>query len=85
MTADGSKFIHPLQVVGKTINDLPLVAADTFKHMFLFRKFTNIQKVGKFETFITNLLNGVLPFFFPFSSLLVNAARKAALRVPQRP
>jgi endoplasmic reticulum resident protein 44 len=34
--ADGAKFIHPLQHLGKSTNDLPLLLIDSFRHMFLF-------------------------------------------------
>ncbi len=34
--ADGAQFMHPLQHLGKSAADLPLLAIDSFKHMFLF-------------------------------------------------
>jgi endoplasmic reticulum resident protein 44 len=34
--ADGAKFSHPLQHLGKTNADLPLLVIDSFRHMFLF-------------------------------------------------
>jgi endoplasmic reticulum resident protein 44 len=34
--ADGAQFVHPLQHLGKSQADLPLLAIDSFKHMFLF-------------------------------------------------
>ena len=34
--ADGAKFTHPLQHLGKTTADLPLLVIDSFRHMFLF-------------------------------------------------
>lgn len=37
ITADGHKFTHPLQHLGKTKKDLPVLAADTFRHMYLFK------------------------------------------------
>lgn len=33
--ADGAKFAHPLTHLGKSENDLPLIAIDSFQHMFL--------------------------------------------------
>lgn len=39
LTADGVTFAHPLQHLGKTKNDLPLIAIDSFRHMYLFSKF----------------------------------------------
>lgn len=37
LTADGIKFAHPLHHLGKSANDLPLIAIDSFKHMYLFK------------------------------------------------
>jgi len=64
VTADGAKFVHPLHVMGKTSADLPILAADTFKHMFLFRRFANIAKPGKLERFIADLHSGKLHYEF---------------------
>jgi endoplasmic reticulum resident protein 44 len=41
--ADGAQFLHPLQHLGKSTNDLPLLAIDSFKHMFLFPDFKEIS------------------------------------------
>ena len=45
LTADGVKFAHPLHHLGKNYNDLPLIAIDSFKHMYLFSKYTDIKYV----------------------------------------
>jgi endoplasmic reticulum resident protein 44 len=34
--ADGAKFAHPLQHLGKTNADLPILVIDSFRHMFVF-------------------------------------------------
>ncbi|KAL7054041.1 hypothetical protein AAHC03_026594 [Spirometra sp. Aus1] len=34
--ADGKEFSHPLMHLGKGLADLPLLAIDSFKHMYLF-------------------------------------------------
>lgn len=60
ITADGTKFTHPLRHLGKTKKDLPILALDTFKHMHLFRKFKNIHKGDKLEQFIRDLHSGKL-------------------------
>ena len=39
LTADGVTFAHPLQHLGKSKKDLPLIAIDSFRHMYLFPKF----------------------------------------------
>ena len=61
ITADGTKFSHPLRHLGKTKKDLPVLAFDTFKHMYLFKRFKRIRKVGgKLEEFIDNYHTGKL-------------------------
>ena len=37
LTADGLKFSHPLEHLGRTTEDLPVIAIDTFKHMYLWQ------------------------------------------------
>ena len=50
VTADGLMFMHPLSHLGKTVDDLPLIAIDSFKHMYLFKhNFKEAGKPGKFE------------------------------------
>lgn len=36
LVANGDVFSHPLMHMGKTVNDLPLMAIDSFQHMFLY-------------------------------------------------
>lgn len=36
LTADGIQFAHPLHHLGKSKKDLPLIAIDSFRHMYLF-------------------------------------------------
>lgn len=36
VAADGAMFSHPLNHLGKSLSDLPLVAIDSFKHMYVF-------------------------------------------------
>jgi len=60
ITADGTKFSHPLRHLGKTKADLPILAFDTFKHMYLFRRFNRISKPGKLEAFISDYHSGKL-------------------------
>lgn len=42
LTADGVKFAHPLHHLGKAQKDLPLIAVDSFRHMYLFPNFNEI-------------------------------------------
>eukprot|EP01147_Barroeca_monosierra_P005226 gene5226-8828_t len=60
ITADGHKFTHPLQHLGKTKKDLPILAADTFRHMFLFKNFKRIHHLNVFKKFIDDVLSGAL-------------------------
>lgn len=60
MTADGLKFAHPLQHLGKSSADLPLIAIDSFRHMYLFPNFQNIFKEGKLKSFLQDLHSGKL-------------------------
>jgi thiol-disulfide isomerase len=43
LTADGHQFAHPLLHLGKTTKDLPLIAIDSFRHMYLFSEFKDIK------------------------------------------
>ncbi|CAF1119775.1 unnamed protein product [Adineta ricciae] len=53
--ADGAQFLHPLQHLGKSLNDLPLLAIDSFKHMFLFPDINEMSKDGKLLQFVKDL------------------------------
>ena len=37
LVADGLKFTHPLHHLGKSADDLPVLAIDSFKHMYVWR------------------------------------------------
>jgi len=60
LTADGLKFAHPLHHLGKSKSDLPLIAIDSFRHMYLFSKFEDIRIPGKVKSFLEDLYNGKL-------------------------
>jgi len=60
LTADGVTFAHPLQHLGKSKNDLPLIAIDSFRHMYLFSKFEDIYVPGKLKEFLKDLYSGKL-------------------------
>lgn len=53
--ADGAKFVHPLQHLGKSQSDLPILAIDSFRHMFLFPDFNEMSKDGKLLQFVKDL------------------------------
>jgi hypothetical protein len=60
--ADGNKFSHPLHHLGKTINDLPVLAIDSFRHMYLFPDFKKLKEDGAFhlQQFVQDLHSGKL-------------------------
>ncbi|XP_015437683.1 PREDICTED: endoplasmic reticulum resident protein 44 [Dufourea novaeangliae] len=60
LTADGLKFAHPLHHLGKSPTDLPLIAIDSFRHMYLFPSFHDIHVEGKLESFLKDLYSGKL-------------------------
>lgn len=60
LTADGTTFSHPLHHLGKSINDLPIISIDSFRHMYLFKKFENVDVPGKLKQFVADLHSGKL-------------------------
>lgn len=66
LLADGIKFAHPLMHLRKTAKDLPLVAIDSFRHMYMFPHFDDIRIPGKLKEFIQNLYSGKLHREFHF-------------------
>jgi len=60
LTADGIKFAHPLHHLGKSKDDLPLIAIDSFRHMYLFPKYEDIKTPGKVRQFLQDLYGGKL-------------------------
>ncbi|KAF2896610.1 hypothetical protein ILUMI_09566 [Ignelater luminosus] len=60
LTADGNKFAHPLHHLGKSESDLPLIAIDSFRHMYLFSTFRDMDIPGKLKQFINDLYSGKL-------------------------
>lgn len=60
VTANGLQFAHPLQHLGKSKEDLPLIAIDSFKHMYLFGKYESAKTPGKLLEFVADLHSGKL-------------------------
>ncbi|XP_059177179.1 endoplasmic reticulum resident protein 44-like isoform X2 [Physella acuta] len=62
LVADGLKFAHPLHHLGKSTDDLPILAIDSFRHMYLFphdvRK--DLSTPGLLKQFIEDLHSGKL-------------------------
>ncbi|XP_075220570.1 endoplasmic reticulum protein 44 isoform X2 [Lycorma delicatula] len=60
LTADGERFAHPLHHLGKGQDDLPLIAIDSFRHMYLFKDIRNMDVPNKLQQFIQDLYSGKL-------------------------
>lgn len=60
LTADGIKFSHPLHHLGKSNKDLPLLAIDSFRHMYMLPKFQDITIPGTLKKFTQDLYTGKL-------------------------
>lgn len=60
LVADGIKFAHPLHHLGKSKDDLPLIAIDSFRHMYLFPKYQDMEVPGKLKQFLQDLYSGKL-------------------------
>lgn len=60
LTADGKRFAHPLHHLGKSQSDLPLIAIDSFRHMYLFPSFKDMYAPGKLKQFLSDLYSGKL-------------------------
>lgn len=60
LTADGIKFAHPLQHLGKRQADLPVVVIDSFKHMYQFPAKSDYRNHEHLKKFIDDLYSGKL-------------------------
>lgn len=60
LMADGKRFAHPLSHLGKSERDLPVIAIDSFRHMYLFPAFQQLGERGKLRQFVMDLHSGKL-------------------------
>ncbi|XP_019638105.1 PREDICTED: endoplasmic reticulum resident protein 44-like isoform X2 [Branchiostoma belcheri] len=60
LIADGTKFTHPLHHLGKSTKDLPVLAIDSFRHMYLFPDISQMSVPGKLKQFCADLHSGKL-------------------------
>jgi len=58
--ANCAQFSHPLQHMGKTVDDCPVIAIDSFKHMYLFPDFSLVHQEGRLLQFVKDLHSGKL-------------------------
>ncbi|XP_032577627.1 endoplasmic reticulum resident protein 44 [Drosophila sechellia] len=62
LTAEGEAFKHPLFHLGKSLSDLPVIAIDSFMHMYLFPRYKDIYDPGSLKKFIDDLFSGALHY-----------------------
>jgi len=60
LVADGQKFSHPLHHLGKSESDLPVLAIDSFRHMYIFPDIADLTTPGKLKQFVSDLHSGKL-------------------------
>lgn len=60
LIADGVKFAHPLHHLGKSVRDLPVIAIDSFRHMYVLPNYGDIHVPGKLLQFVKDLYSGKL-------------------------
>merc|ERR1711935_425860 len=61
VTATAEQFSHPLYHLGKQLNDCPVIAIDSFSHMYVFKKpFEEIVRLPHLLTFANDLHSGKL-------------------------
>lgn len=58
--ADCDKFRHPLLHIQKTPADCPVIAIDSFRHMYVFPDFKDLTVPGKLRQFVLDLHSGKL-------------------------
>lgn len=58
--ADCDQFAHPLWHLGKSTNSCPIIAIDSFKHMYTFNNYDDIHTEGKLLQFCEDLHSGKL-------------------------
>lgn len=58
--ADCDKFRHPLLHIQKTPADCPVIAIDSFRHMYVFPDFKDLAIPGRLKQFVLDLHSGKL-------------------------
>ncbi|KAJ8917620.1 hypothetical protein NQ315_000103, partial [Exocentrus adspersus] len=83
LTADGKKFAHPLHHLGKDAEDLPLIAIDSFRHMYLFPDYKDIEVPGQLKQFIQDLYSGKLHREFHYGPESIPDTEKSPTTPPE--
>lgn len=71
--ADGELFTHPLSHLTKTPSDLPVIAIDSFRHMYLFHDAHQLDNPDALEKFIEDLYSGKLHREYHYGTEVVSA------------
>uniref|UniRef100_UPI00398E546E endoplasmic reticulum resident protein 44 n=1 Tax=Pristiophorus japonicus TaxID=55135 RepID=UPI00398E546E len=58
--ADCDKFRHPLLHIQKTPADCPVIAIDSFRHMYVFSDYKDLDTPGALKQFVLDLHSGKL-------------------------
>ncbi|XP_077454724.1 endoplasmic reticulum resident protein 44 [Stigmatopora argus] len=58
--ADCDKFRHPLLHIQKTPADCPVIAIDSFRHMYVYPDYKDLDIPGKLKQFVLDLHSGKL-------------------------
>ncbi|KAF3839790.1 hypothetical protein F7725_018507 [Dissostichus mawsoni] len=58
--ADCEKFRHPLLHIQKTPADCPVIAIDSFRHMYVYPDYKDLNIPGKLRQFVLDLHSGKL-------------------------
>lgn len=90
VTATAEQFSHPLYHLGKQLSDCPVIAIDSFSHMYAFAKpFEEIVRLPHLLTFANDLHSGKLHREFhhgpdPESEKAATEAEQAAIEIAQQ-
>lgn len=77
MTANGERFLHPLQHMGKSKDDLPLIAIDSFRHMYVFPNYDDAAIPGRLKAFINDFFSGKLHREYHFGPETIEISEKS--------
>lgn len=85
LTADGQKFAHPLHHLGKSTSDLPIIAIDSFRHMYLFPDVSQMETPGRLKSFIQDLYSGKLHREFHYGPEQDSHSHGGGTEIPTTP
>jgi len=77
------KFAHPLHHLGKGQGDLPLIAIDSFRHMYLYPDIKDMETPGRLRAFLQDLYSGKLHREFHYGPETPTEGRKVVTSPPE--